>query len=1195
MNTVTPSFVQELIDFAPTVLAKGFGFAEHQLEGTVALFNMLQRNRCAYLADEVGMGKTYVALGVMGLTRYFNPHARIAVVAPRENIQRKWIKELKNFVRLNWRLTGNRVKSLQGEPAWEPVYCNSLLDFVSEVQRNADRDFFLRMTSFSLAVKVPERRSRLRRQLLERVRWLPPHSLSAETPETFRDAFGCAINAAVPPIDLLVIDEGHNLKHGFGPNVSTRNRVMGLAFGHPDGHADEHPWYRHKSARVLFLSATPFEDEYAAIQRQLEVFGFGKTKLWDANGADPVSVNHLLSSDVSEDEKRDIVGRLMVRRVGSLRIAGRRYTKNMYRREWRQGGYQNHDLPIRIDDPKQRLVVGLMQKKVAEVLGDEKFQNNFQIGMLSSFESFLETVGTRNRSSRRLRLVASEDEDGPTSSFDGNQGDTVKERLGIDTDAIASMVESYRSRFHATLPHPKLDSTADAFASLFDSGDKVLVFVRRVRTVDELAAKLDAYFDRWLKSRMKAVLPKLSTEIEDLFDLYMSERAMRPEQQVEAFSLDEEEDQPDELPEERSGIDEDDEGSAETFFSWFFRGRGPQGILSGAAFQKNRLSSHSSVYATFFEDDYVSWLLDRPEDLLETLASVTRLSIPELVETLKTCAYRHFTHLTQRAKGYPRRQVFVAYQQAALELLEEAGGTLGDQARVILDERFPDPRSGTLEPPEGFPGPKQAIGFTSFFTELAKRQTLREQIWPEDSIDNFRQRFRKREQRRELLSAMARLGASYIDLYLLAIKQLGAFTLRQESDSDAPVPNLAHSFVDLLDRQSRKPGFHAFYELSQAAKFFDLLVGVNFPDVPTGELDQLSGRFGATLQRQVPVGRMAGGVSKRLVSQFRMPGFPLAMITTDVLQEGEDLHTFCRHIVHYGITWTPSAMEQRTGRIDRIGSLVQRRLDGTGATPDPSKFLQVYYPHLQDTVEVLQVRRVLYRLNRFLELIHRRKGSFEELESRINASQEILEDLQAIPAPVGELKSAFPVLPQWLMGTLRAESIEKRNLEADRTHFERLWSALQERYAIRVLRAADPLVRRGNAFVTQAHLIHRDTDEKGMEQPFRLQLRSQAAGDATLLHCSSAVGPLDIERDDDRLDELYKLQHELGLVKVCVRPDPADRTDRVYIEGDIMFHPHSTQFEELESLLARTVTAAGMMAARLVERTSVGNSARVGS
>ena len=60
------------------------------------------------------MGKTYVALGVMALLRYFDPRARIIVIAPRENIQRKWVKELQNFVRMNWKIVGNRVKSLQG-------------------------------------------------------------------------------------------------------------------------------------------------------------------------------------------------------------------------------------------------------------------------------------------------------------------------------------------------------------------------------------------------------------------------------------------------------------------------------------------------------------------------------------------------------------------------------------------------------------------------------------------------------------------------------------------------------------------------------------------------------------------------------------------------------------------------------------------------------------------------------------------------------------------------------------------------------------------------------------------------------------------------------------------------------------------------------------------------------------------------
>ena len=86
MKTVTRDFVEQLIDFAPGEDTALQGIAAEQLEGTVALFNMLQRNRCAYLADEVGMGKTYVALGVMSLVRYLNPQARIVVIAPRENI-----------------------------------------------------------------------------------------------------------------------------------------------------------------------------------------------------------------------------------------------------------------------------------------------------------------------------------------------------------------------------------------------------------------------------------------------------------------------------------------------------------------------------------------------------------------------------------------------------------------------------------------------------------------------------------------------------------------------------------------------------------------------------------------------------------------------------------------------------------------------------------------------------------------------------------------------------------------------------------------------------------------------------------------------------------------------------------------------------------------------------------------------------
>ena len=73
MNTVTVDFAKELIDFAPTEKSKKFGFGESQLHGTVAAYNMLAQNKIAYLADEVGMGKTYIALGVLGLLRHLNP------------------------------------------------------------------------------------------------------------------------------------------------------------------------------------------------------------------------------------------------------------------------------------------------------------------------------------------------------------------------------------------------------------------------------------------------------------------------------------------------------------------------------------------------------------------------------------------------------------------------------------------------------------------------------------------------------------------------------------------------------------------------------------------------------------------------------------------------------------------------------------------------------------------------------------------------------------------------------------------------------------------------------------------------------------------------------------------------------------------------------------------------------------------
>jgi hypothetical protein len=59
-------------------------------------------------------------------------------------------------------------------------------------------------------------------------------------------------------------------------------------------------------------------------------------------------------------------------------------------------------------------------------------------------------------------------------------------------------------------------------------------------------------------------------------------------------------------------------------------------------------------------------------------------------------------------------------------------------------------------------------------------------------------------------------------------------------------------------------------------------------------------------------------------SGFNTPLLPDILVCTQVGQEGIDLHRHCRHIVHYDLGWNPAAIEQRTGRTDRIGSKAER-------------------------------------------------------------------------------------------------------------------------------------------------------------------------------------------------------------------------------------------------------------------------------
>lgn len=118
--------------------------------------------------------------------------------------------------------------------------------------------------------------------------------------------------------------------------------------------------------------------------------------------------------------------------------------------------------------------------------------------------------------------------------------------------------------------------------------------------------------------------------------------------------------------------------------------------------------------------------------------------------------------------------------------------------------------------------------------------------------------------------------------------------------------------------------------------------------------DEDSGQ--ATSASLMPNIRLANGLVRqetrqRLMLAFNTPFFPEVLVASSVLAEGVDLHLSCRHVIHHDLSWNPSTLEQRTGRVDRIGSKAET----------VSKPIGVFLPYIGGTQDEKQYRVVMDR------------------------------------------------------------------------------------------------------------------------------------------------------------------------------------------------------------------------------------------
>jgi superfamily II DNA/RNA helicase len=124
-------------------------------------------------------------------------------------------------------------------------------------------------------------------------------------------------------------------------------------------------------------------------------------------------------------------------------------------------------------------------------------------------------------------------------------------------------------------------------------------------------------------------------------------------------------------------------------------------------------------------------------------------------------------------------------------------------------------------------------------------------------------------------------------------------------------------------------------------------------DITTLSHDETQGDERATLLANVRLvnGDTRSDTRQRLMLTFNSPFFPEVMVASSVMAEGVDLHRFCRYVIHHDLDWNPSTLEQRTGRIDRIGAKAETSRQS----------IRVYLPFLAETQDEKMYRVVMDR------------------------------------------------------------------------------------------------------------------------------------------------------------------------------------------------------------------------------------------
>jgi len=104
---------------------------------------------------------------------------------------------------------------------------------------------------------------------------------------------------------------------------------------------------------------------------------------------------------------------------------------------------------------------------------------------------------------------------------------------------------------------------------------------------------------------------------------------------------------------------------------------------------------------------------------------------------------------------------------------------------------------------------------------------------------------------------------------------------------------------------------------------------------------------------------------------------PFVLLVSRVGEEGIDLQKQCRYVIHYDLEWNPAKMEQREGRVDRVGWMER---NGSEPVGEERQFIDVRFMLLKGTYEERIFHTVMLRDQWFQILIGSKRKELGEIK-----------------------------------------------------------------------------------------------------------------------------------------------------------------------------------------------------------------------